>query len=149
MINSLKENIVTDMPVEDFKKVGYELIDWISKYRSEIEKYPVLSQVNYGDIIKQLPASPPLNSESFEEIIKDFEKIIMPGITHWNHPSFHAYFSNTSSMPAVLGELLIAALNAQGMIWKTSPSVTELEIVITDWFKEMLGLDKKFFGLKR
>ena len=116
-----------DMTPEDFKKYGYQVIDWISEYMKNIESYPVLSQVQPNEIKNKLPKSAPKKGIEFEDILNDFKKTIVPGITHWNSPNFFAYFPVTASGPGILGELLCAALNVNGMLWKTSPSVTELE----------------------
>ena len=136
-----------DMSSADFRKYGYELIDWASQYLSNIEKFNVLSDIKPGDIKSGLPQHPNYAGEDFDKIINDFEKIILPGITHWNHPGFMAYFNSTSSVPGILGELLIAALNVNGMLWKTSPSATELEEVTTKWLREMLGLPEYMWGI--
>lgn len=136
-----------DMPAEEFKKYGHKLVDWIAEYLSNIDQYPVLPNVKPGDIKKNLPQHPPLVSESFDKTLADVDKIIIPGITHWNHPNFMAYFNSTSSGPGILAELLSAALNTNGMLWKTSPSNTELERVVVDWMRQMLGLPNSFWGI--
>lgn len=136
-----------DMPVDEFKKYGNELIDWASEYLNNIEKYNVLPDIKPGEIKAHLPRHPNTTGEDFNKIIKDFEKIIIPGITHWNHPGFMAYFNSTSSVPGILGELLIATLNVNGMLWKSSPSASELEEVTTGWLREMLGLPKYMWGI--
>ena len=147
LITETKEKILGDMDIEEFKKYGHRIIDWICDYLKNIEQYPVLSQVKPGDIKNNLPASIPKTPENMEKIFNDFEKIIIPGITHWNHPDFFAYFSNTGSMPGILGELLTSALNVNGMLWKTSPSLTELEEVTLSWLRQMIGLKENFFGI--
>ncbi len=136
-----------DMPAEEFKKYGYKLIDWIAEYLTGVQSMPVLSNVKPGDIKNMLPQHPPERSESMENILQDINRVIMPGITHWNHPGFMAYFNSTSSGPGILAELLSAGLNVNGMLWKTSPSSTELEQVTLDWFRQMLKLDKDFWGI--
>ncbi len=136
-----------DMPAEEFKKYGYKLIDWIAEYLTGVQSMPVLSNVKPGDIKNMLPQHPPERSESMENILQDIDRVIMPGITHWNHPGFMAYFNSTSSGPGILAELLSAGLNVNGMLWKTSPSSTELEQVTLDWFRQMLKLDKDFWGI--
>jgi aromatic-L-amino-acid/L-tryptophan decarboxylase len=136
-----------DMPTEDFKKYGYKLIDWASEYLNNIEKYNVLPDIKPGEIKVHLPKHPNYSGEDFNKIIDDFEKIIIPGITHWNHPGFMAYFNSTSSVPGILGELLIATLNVNGMLWKSSPSASELEEVTTKWLREMLGLPEYMWGI--
>ncbi len=136
-----------DMSEDEFRKTGYMLVDWISEYLNNLEKYPVLPDCKPGSIKDNLPAIPPAYEESIENIFKDFEKIILPGITHWNHPNFMAYFNSTSSGPGILAEFLSAALNINGMLWKTSPSATELEETVTNWFKQMIGLPGNHWGI--
>lgn len=138
---------IGDMPSEEFKKYGYKLIDWVADYLDNIESNPVLAQVKPGDIKSKLPKEAPSNHESFDEMINDLNKIIMPGVTHWNHPNFMAYFNSTSSGPGILGELLSAAINANGMVWKSNPSGTELEETVLNWFREMIGLQSNYFGI--
>ena len=142
-----KEKLLGDMDSEEFRKHGHQVIDWIADYLKNIESFPVLSQIKPGDIKNQLPKSAPKESTEFGKILSDFEKIIIPGMTHWNSPNFFAYFSNTASGPGILGELLCAALNANGMLWKTSPSATELEEVSLSWLRQMLGIKENFFGI--
>jgi len=132
---------------EEFRKIGKELIDWIADYLKNAEKYPVFSQVKPGDIKKQLTTTPPASPEKMETILADFNRIILPGITHWNHPGFLAYFANSASAPGILAEMLATALNVNGMLWRTSPSATELEEVVTDWLRQMLGLPADFQGV--
>lgn len=136
-----------DMPKEEFKKYGYELIDWIAKYLEDLETLPVLPSANPGDIKKQLPQSAPEKSEEFDRFIKDINEIILPGVTHWQHPNFMAYFNSTGSGPGILGELVSAAFNANGMVWKSNPAGSELEETVLNWFREMIGLPKEFFGV--
>jgi aromatic-L-amino-acid decarboxylase len=146
----MEENIskkLGDMPVEEFRKVGHELIDWAADYIRNIETYPVLSQAEPGDIKNKIPSSPPQNSENMNDIISDFKEIVVPGITHWNHPGFMAYFNSSASMPGILAELLISTLNVNGMVWKTSPAATELEQVTLNWFRQMLGLNQEWWGI--
>jgi aromatic-L-amino-acid decarboxylase len=111
-----------------------------------VERYPVLSTVAPGQVRDSLPASPPAEPEPFARVLEDFERLIVPGLTHWNHPGFLAYFANSSPGPAVLAEALAAALNANGMLWKTSPAATELELVVLDWLRQLLGLPEGLFG---
>ena len=136
-----------DMDVEDFRRYGHQAIDWIADYLGSIDERSVLSQVKPGDIAARLPAKPPESPESMAGILADLDNIIMPGITHWNHPAFFAYFGITGSGPGILGELLSAALNVNGMLWKTSPAATELEEVTLDWLRQMLGLAPEFKGV--
>jgi len=136
-----------DMDAETFRRYGYQAIDWIADYLSRVEDYPVLARVRPGEVRGALPALHPDQPEEMERILHDFERVILPGITHWNHPSFFAYFAVTGSTPGILGELLAAALNANGMLWKTSPAVTELEELALDWLRQMLGLPEGLRGM--
>jgi aromatic-L-amino-acid/L-tryptophan decarboxylase len=142
-----ENKMLGDMSPEEFRKIGHQLIDWTADYLQNIENFPVLPSVTPGEIKNVLPKIPPKNGERFDNIIEDLNKIIIPGVTHWNHPNFMAYFNSTSSGPGILGELLSATFNTNGMLWKTSPANTELEIVIVDWFRQMLGLNNNFFGI--
>ena len=126
---------------------GHHALAWLAAYLAHPERYPVLSQVKPGDIAAQLPASPPARGEPLETILQDFERVIVPGITHWNHPAFFAYFAISSSVPGIIGELLAAGLDVNGMLWKTSPAATELEQVVLDWLRQMLGLEPGWFGI--
>lgn len=134
------------MTNKDFRKSAHEFVDWMADYMENIEQFPVKSQVKPGDIKSQLPDSPPQEGESMKDIFSDFKNIILPGITHWQHPSFHAYFPGNSSKPSVLAEMLTATLGVQAMIWNTSPSAAELEEQIMEWFKEMMDLPKNWTG---
>jgi len=135
------------MDADGFRRYGYRVVDWIADYLAHSERYPVLSRVAPGTIKAQLPAHPPADPEPMEHILDDFERILIPGITHWNHPAFFAYFAITGSAPGILGELLTAALNVNGMVWKTSPAATELEEQTLDWLRQMLGLPAQFRGV--
>jgi len=132
---------------EDFRRSGHQFVDWIADYFENIEKLPVVSPVEPGDIKKLIPAVPPARGEAMEGIFRDFENIIMPGITHWQHPGWFAYFPANNSPASVLGELLTAGLGAQGMVWKTSPAAAELEEVVLDWLRQMIGLPDGFSGV--
>ncbi len=136
-----------DIPVEEFKRAAGRVADWIASYLTHPEEYPVLSRVKPGDVRMALPASPPKTGEPLDDVLDDFEKIVVPGITHWNHPCFFAYFSITGSAPGILGELLSAALNVNGMLWQTSPAATELEELALDWLRQLLGLPEEFDGV--
>jgi aromatic-L-amino-acid decarboxylase len=138
---------MADMNSDDFRTYGKQLIDWIADYLDHPDRYPVLSPVKPGEIKSQLPAAPPAAPESFDTIRRDFDDIILPGITHWNHPAFMGYFGTTGSLPGILGELLTAGLNVNGMLWRTSPSATELEEVVLDWLRQMVGLPEEFKGV--
>ncbi len=143
----MSDPVPSDMSPEDFRRWGHYAIDWIADYLADPEKYPVLAQVEPGAIRDQLPASPPDAGEDMETIFADLERVIVPGITHWNHPDFFAYFAITGSGPGILGELLTAAFNVNAMLWKTSPSATELEELVLDWLRQMLGLPEDFMGV--
>ncbi len=137
----------TNMPPEEFRRFGREVIDWIADYLTHIREYPVLPDAQPGDLQRRLPASAPEQGEPMEQVLKDFRELIVPAVTHWNHPRFHGYFSISGSAPGILAETLIAALNMNGMLWKTSPAATELEEVTLGWLREWIGLPKGFFGV--
>jgi aromatic-L-amino-acid decarboxylase len=130
-----------------FRRHGHALVDWIADYFEHPDKYPVLSQVEPGAITAALPATAPEEGEPFDAIMRDFEQVIVPGLTHWNHPSFFAYFAITASPPGVLAEFLSAALNQQAMLWRTSPAATELEAVTLGWLRQLIGLPESFEGV--
>jgi len=132
------------MTPEQFRSEGKKVIDWIADYYENIEKYPVLSQVEPGEIIVSLPENPPQKGEPMESMLADLDKKIMPGITHWQSPSFFAFFPSNTSFPAILGDLVSSGLGVQGMIWATSPAATELETRVLDWLAEMMGMPEKF-----
>ncbi len=136
-----------DMDGAEFRREGHRLVEWIADYLEHAERYPVLSRVKPGEVRGALPERAPEEGETFEEIFRDFERVILPGITHWNHPGFFAYFAITGSAPGILAEFLSAALNAQGMLWRTSPSVTEVEEVALGWLRQLLGLPPAFEGV--
>lgn len=138
---------MSDMPIEEFRKSGHQLVDWIADYLRDIEKNPALSQVNPGEILKRIPSSPPGKGEDIENVLKDVDKILMDGITHWNHPGFMAYFNSTSSGPGILAEFLTAGLGINGMLWKTSPAFTEHERAMMNWFRQMVGLPENYWGI--
>jgi len=120
--------------IEDFRRAGHEAVDWIADYLTNVRQYPVLSRNRPGELVDALPASAPEQGESFEAIFRDFEKLVLPAVTHWNHPGFMAYFACTGSTPAILAEMLAAALNTNGILWKTSPaSPPALFISISMW----------------
>ena len=135
------------MDTDRFRKYGREIVEWIARYYETIEKYPVKSRLAPGDVKAALPPLPPTGSESFDLFLKDFDEIIMPGITHWQSPSFFAYFPANTSPPSVLAEMLTAALGAQCMIWETSPAAAELEERMMEWLREMTGLPPEFEGV--
>jgi aromatic-L-amino-acid/L-tryptophan decarboxylase len=136
-----------DMDPEAFRRHGRAVIDWIADYLAGVGQLPVLAQVRPGEVRDQLPESPPSAPEPFADALRDLDDILLPGITHWNHPAFHAYFAITGSGPGILGEALAAALNVNGMLWRTSPSATELEELVVDWLRQMLGLAEGLRGI--
>ena len=135
------------MNIDEFKNNGHKIVEWMYNYLSEIEKYPIKPDIKPGDIYKSLPQKPPINGEEFDKIFKDFEKKIIPGITHWQSPNFHAFFPSNSSYPSILGEMLISTLGAQCMMWDTSPAATELEEKTTDWIRDAIGLPSNWKGV--
>jgi len=136
-----------DMSPEEFRRYGHQAVDWVADYLMRVGQYPVLARTEPGAIRRSLPASPPTDPEPMDAILGDFQSKVLPGITHWNHPAFFAYFAITGSGPGILGELLAAALNVNGMLWKTSPAATELEEVALDWLRQMVGLPAGFMGI--
>jgi aromatic-L-amino-acid decarboxylase len=136
-----------DLEPEEFRRRGYQVIDWIADYLEGKQDLPVLSEVSPGDVYERLPPSGPEEGEAWEEMLRDFEQVVLPGITHWNHPRFFAYFAITGSAPGILGEALSAALNVNGMLWRTSPSATELEQLVLEWLAEWIGLPRNLFGI--
>ena len=136
-----------DMDPEAFRREAHRIADWIADYFAAPERYPVLAQVRPGEIRDALPDAAPEQGEHFDRIFADFERIIVPGITHWNHPGFFAYFAISGSGPGVLGEFLAAALNVQAMLWRTSPAATELEDVTLGWLRRLIGLPEGFEGV--
>ncbi|HSD64280.1 MAG TPA: pyridoxal-dependent decarboxylase [Ignavibacteriaceae bacterium] len=136
-----------DMSPEEFRKYGYRMVDWIADYLNNLETFRVIPSINPGDIKNKLPQNPPVNSQPMEDIIDDIDRVIMPGMTHWNHPDFMAYFNSTSSSPGILAEFLSSALNVNGMLWRTGPASAELERVTLDWLKKMIGIPDPFWGI--
>ena len=134
------------MTSDEFRRHGHAVVDWIADYRDRIESFPVLSQVKPGEVRAALPPSAPLEGEPFAVLLKDVEKIIVPGITQWQSPNFFAYFPSNNSAPSILGDLLSSGLGVQGMLWSTSPACTELETHVLDWLVPMLGLPEKFLS---
>jgi aromatic-L-amino-acid decarboxylase len=140
-------NSAGDIPVEEFRRAASRAIEWIASYLAHPEDFPVLARVEPGEVKAALPTSAPETGEPLDDVLDDFEKIVVPGITHWNHPCFFAYFSITGSAPGILGELLSAALNVNSMLWQTSPAATELEERALDWLRQLLGLPEAFEGV--
>jgi aromatic-L-amino-acid decarboxylase len=135
------------MTPDEFRKHAHELVEWMAEYMEHIEDYPVKSAVKPGEIFKKIPDTPPSEPESFSALMKDFEEIIMPGITHWQSPNFFAYFPANTSPPSILAEMLTSALSAQCMIWETSPAAAELEERMMIWLRDLIGLPPDFEGV--
>ncbi len=136
-----------DPSTEEFRAAAHRAVDWIADYFERIDSFDVLSRVQPGEIEKQFAAAPSETGKPYDALLAEFEEKILPGITHWNHPSFNAYFSVTGSQAGLLGEMLIGALNINGMLWRTSPSVTELETLALRWLRDALGLPSGWFGI--
>src|SRR5262249_57047794 len=137
----------TDMTGEDFRKYGYQVVDWIANYLDHVGEMPVLSQIAPGDIKRHQPDHAPDRGESMDELLADVDRIILPGVTHWNHPSFFGYFAIIGSVPGILGEMLAAAFNVNAMMWRTSPAATELEEGTPAWLRRVVGLPQNFGGV--
>jgi aromatic-L-amino-acid decarboxylase len=135
------------MTPEEFKKYGYKIIDWIADYRTNISDYPVMSTVQPGTVRDSLPVTPPETPESFETVLNDLDQIILPGISHWNHPSYFAYFPSNATLSSVLGDLLCSGIGGIGLNWQSMPALTEVEEVVCDWMRQMLGLSSVWEGV--
>jgi len=142
----ISEEKTFHMSPEEFRRHGHAVVDWIADYQSHIESLPVLSQVKPGQIRASLPPEPPEKGEEFEAVLRDVNRLILPGVTHWQSPNFFAYFPCNASGPGILGDLLSSGLGVQGMLWSTSPACTELETHVMDWLVGMLGLPEKFLS---
>lgn len=136
-----------DMPADEFRKHGYEIVDWIANYFETIEDLPVLSQIEPNSLRESLPASAPEAGENFADVLKDIDSLILPAVTHWNHPNFHGLFSTSTSSVGIFGEMLAATFDMKAMLWRTSPASTELEDVVLDWLRQMAGLPDAFEGI--
>jgi aromatic-L-amino-acid/L-tryptophan decarboxylase len=134
------------MTPDEFRRNGHAVVDWIADYYAKIESFPVLSKAKPGEIRASLPASAPAEGEEFSAMLADIDKLILPGITHWQSPNFYAYFPCNASGPAILGDLLSSGLDVQGMLWATSPACTEVETHVLDWLVPLLGLPEKFLS---
>ena len=135
--------------MSDFRTDGAAALEWAAQYLERVGDLPVLAQVRPGDVRAALPPAPPEQGEPFSAILRDLDEILLPGITHWQSPRFFAYFSTTSSEPAILAELLAAALNPVAFLWRTSPASTELELLTLDWLAQLLGLPPAGTGTSR
>jgi aromatic-L-amino-acid decarboxylase len=135
------------MDSNEFRALGHELVDWIADYRERIGDFPVMSRVQPGEVAAQLPPEPPWRGGDLRGVVADLERIVMPGITHWNHPGFLAYFPSNSDLSSVLADLVSSGLGVQGMSWLTSPAATEVEDVVMDWLRQMVALPDAFTGV--
>lgn len=135
------------MTPEEFRAAGHQLIDWIADYRAKAETLPVMARTEPGEIKKQLPREPPRSPESFDAIVADLDAIIVPGLSHWQHPRFFGYFPSNGSLSSVLGDYVSTGLGVLGLAWQSSPALTELEEVVTDWMRQMLGLSSEWSGV--
>ena len=138
------DDVTGHMTPEEFRRQGHAAIDWIADYWASLDDLPVRSRVAPGDVRRALPASAPEEGEPFDALLADLDEVVVPGLTHWQHPRYFAYFPANSSPAAILGDLLSSGIGAQGMIWATSPAVTEVEQVVLDWLAEALGLPADF-----
>lgn len=136
-----------DMPADDFRHYGYQVVDWIADYFEHIGELPVLSQIEPNWLKDNIPESAPEKGEDFGDVLKDVDRLILPAVTNWNHPNFHGLFSTSTSSVGVFGEMLAAAFDMKAMLWRTSPASTELEDVVLDWLRQMLGLPDHFEGI--
>ncbi|HVF55342.1 MAG TPA: pyridoxal-dependent decarboxylase [Pyrinomonadaceae bacterium] len=136
-----------DMPPDELRAALHRVADWIADYRAGIEDRTVAPRVAPGEIASRLPSEPPETPAPFDEIFRDFQQIVVPGLVHWGHPAFLGYFGSTTTAPGILGEMLAAALNVSAMTWRTSPAATELEALVLDWLRQMLGLPSDFMGV--
>src|SRR3954463_1700076 len=134
------------MTPEQFRQHGHEVVDWIADYWSRVGTLPVRSQVSAGEVRESLPAAAPEHGEPFAAVLADLDRVVLPGVTHWQHPGFFGYFPANTSGPSVLGDLVSAGLGVQGMSWVTSPAATELEQHVLDWFAGLLGLPESFLS---
>src|SRR5471032_3230553 len=135
------------MTPEEFRAAGHQIVDWIADYRATVESRPVMARTEPGDVKKQLPAQPPIHPEPFDAIVRDLDQIIVPGLSHWQHPQFYGYFPCNGTLASVLGDFVSTGLGVLGLAWQSSPALTELEEVVTDWMRGMLGLSDAWSGV--
>src|SRR5438552_15011013 len=135
------------MTPDEFRKFGHQVIDWIADYRAKVMELPVLARTAPGQVKAQLPAQPPAKPEPFAAILADLEGIILPGLTHWQHPQFFGYFPSNGELASVLGDYLSTGLGVLGLSWQASPALTEVEEVVTDWVRQMVGLSPAWSGV--
>ncbi|MBI3131343.1 MAG: aminotransferase class V-fold PLP-dependent enzyme [Acidobacteria bacterium] len=135
------------MDAQEFRRYGYQLIDWVADYREGLERLPVMSQAQPGEVRAALPDHPPQHGGRMDQALAALDRDVMPGITHWNHPSFFAYFPSNTSYASILADIVASGLGVQGMSWQTSPAATEVEEVVMDWLRQMVGLPATFTGV--
>ena len=135
------------MTPEEFRAAGHRVVDWIADYRTRIGKYPVMARTAPGDVRAALPATPPQEPESFDAMLQDLERVIVPGLSHWQHPGFFGYFPSNGSLASVIGDYLSTGLGVLGLSWQSSPALTEVEEVVTDWVRQMTGLSAAWSGV--
>src|SRR5215467_5070968 len=135
------------MTPDEFRSHGHRLIDWIADYRTRLAERPVMARTAPGEIKNLLPPSPPERPEDFEAVFRDLERVLLPGLSHWQHPQFFGYFPANASLASVLGDYLSTGLGVLGLSWQASPALTELEEVVTDWLRQMVGLSDAWSGV--
>src|SRR5258706_6116640 len=135
------------MTPEEFRKLGYGVVDWIADYRSKVSELTVMARVAPGEVKGRLPSDRPEHPETFDQIFGDLDEIILPGLTHWQHPRFFGYFPANAMLASVLGDYLSTGLGVLGLSWQSSPALTELEEVVTDWMRQMMGLSAEWSGV--
>src|SRR5258705_977346 len=135
------------MNIEEFRAEGHRLIDWIADYRARVDTLPVMARTEPGDVKRQLPPLPPDKPEPFDDIMRDLERVILPALSHWQHPQFFGYFPSNGALASVLGDYVSTGLGVLGLAWQSSPALTELQEVVTDWIRSMLGLSDAWSGV--
>src|SRR6185436_19170696 len=135
------------MTPEEFRAAGHQIVDWIADYRARVDTFPVMARTGPGEIKQQLPALPPAAPEPFDAILRDLDRIVVPGLSHWQHPSFFGYFPSNGSLASVLGDYVSTGLGVLGLSWQSSPALTEVEEVVTDWMRTMVGLSDAWSGV--
>ncbi|HEV2644202.1 MAG TPA: pyridoxal-dependent decarboxylase [Candidatus Elarobacter sp.] len=135
------------MTPEEFRTLGHQIVDWVADYRRDLASRPVMAQTAPGDVVRALPSEPPAEPEAFDAILRDVDRVIMPGLSHWQHPSFFGYFPSNSLLASVLGDYLSTGLGVLGLSWQSSPALTELEQVVCDWMRRMMGLSDAWSGV--
>lgn len=143
----MAEQHLGDMPLDDFRRYGHAVVDWLADYYDRLETLPVLSQIEPGSLRAALPTSAPEQGENFDDILGDVDRLILPAVTNWTHPNFHGLFSTSTSSVGVLGEMFTAAFDMKGMLWRTAPASAELEDTVLDWLRQMMGLPESFEGV--